>query len=168
VVKEIEMTRPMMFAIAVACMACGACGKDAAPSGADRGGPPATAGTPKKPCEYLARADAEAALELALPATTETEGTGECNYHSAEFYGVTFAIGTWEGVMQSANSGGQNHPPKPVTGIGDEAVSLGEHLYVRKGDRGLVVSLNGPAVDGNYDKGLARARDLAAKILPKM
>jgi hypothetical protein len=143
-----------------------ACGKDGAQT--ERNAPPAAGGNAKKPCEYLARADAEAALELPLPGTTETEGTGECNYHSAEFYGVTFAIGTWEGVMQSANSGGQNHPAKPVTGIGDEAVSQGEHLYVRKGERGLMVSLNGPAVDADRTKALARARDLAVKILPKM
>ncbi|HET9987676.1 MAG TPA: hypothetical protein VFQ65_04135 [Kofleriaceae bacterium] len=159
------MIRFTMLAIAALGVACG---KDAAPSGADHGGPPTAGGNAKKPCAYLARADAEAALELALPGTTETEVTGECNYHSAEFYGVTFAIGTWDGVLLSANSGGQNHPPKPVAGIGDEAVSLGEHLYVRKGQRGLMVSLNGPAVDADHAKALARARDLAMKILPKM
>jgi hypothetical protein len=145
-----------------------ACGKDGAQTNAARNTPAAAGANPKKPCEYLARADAEAALELPLPGTTETEVTSECNYHTSEFYGVTFAVGSWEGVMQSANSGGQNHPPKPVTGIGDEAVSLGEHLYVRKGDRGLMVTLNGPAVDADHDKALARARDLALKILPKM
>jgi len=158
------MTRYSMIAFAVAAVACG---KDAAPSRADRG-PPAAGDIAKKPCDYLARADAEAALELALPGTTETETTGECIYHSAEFYGVTFAVGTWEGVTQSANSGGQNHPATPVTGIGDEALRQGSHLYVRKGDRGLAVALNGPAVDANQDTAIARARVLALKILPKM
>jgi hypothetical protein len=151
--------------LAVALMACG---KDAAPNNTDHGGPPAAGGNAKKPCEYLARADAEAALELALPGTTETEGTGECIYHSAEFYGVTFATGPWDGVLLSANSGGKDHPPTPVTGIGEEAVSLGVNLYVRKGERGLMVSLNGPAVDADRNKALARAKDLALKILPKM
>jgi len=161
------MFRSTLFVVA-ALYALVACGNDGGQTNADRNAPPAAGGNAKKPCEYLARADAEAALELPLPGTTETEITGECNYHSSEFYGVTFAIGTWEGVLQSANSGGQQHPPKPVTGLGDEALSQGDHLYVRKGERGLVVSLNGPAVDGNRDKGLARARDLAMKILPKM
>jgi len=154
------MTGTWMLAIALGLL--GACGKDAAP-------PSAGSVTPtRKPCDYLARADAEAALELALPGTTETEGTGECNYHSAEFYGVTFATGTWEGVTQSANTGGQNHPAVPVTGIGDEALSQGSHLYVRKGERGLVVSLNGPAVDADRAKAIDRARGLAIKILTKM
>jgi hypothetical protein len=159
------MFRYKMLAIAVVLVACG---KDAAPNGGDHATPPAAGGDAKKPCSYLARADAEAALELALPGTTETEGTGECNYHSPEFYGVTFAVGTWEGVMQSANSGGQNHPPASINGLGDEAVSVGEHLYVRKGERGLMVSLNGPAVDADHAKAIDRARGLALKILPKI
>ena len=59
-------------------------------------------------------------------------------------------------------------PPTPVTGVGDEASSLGVNLYVRKGERGLMVSLNGPAVDADRNKALARAKDLALEILPKM
>ena len=161
------MTRNMMFALAMTVVAS-ACGKDAAQTRVDHGEPPAAGGNAKKPCEYLARADAEAALEIPLPGTTETEGTGECIYHSSEFYGVAVTVGTWEGVTQSANAGGQNHPAKPVSGIGDEAMSQGTHLYVRKGERGLVVSLNGPAVDADNAKELSRARDLAVKILPKM
>lgn len=154
------MTGTWMIAIAFGLL--GACGQDAVPQGGRN------VASSRKPCDYLARADAEAALELALPGTTETEVTGECNYHNAEFYGVTFATGTWEGVMQSANTGGQNHPPVAVPGIGDEAVSQGSHLYVRKGERGLMVSLNGPAVDADSAKAIARARGLAVKVLAKM
>jgi len=116
--EETEMLRSTRFVVAALC-ALAACSKDAASTNAERNTPPAAGDNAKKPCEYLARADAEAALELPLPGTTETEVTGECNYHTSEFYGVTFAIGTWDGVLLSANSGGQQHPPKPIAGLGD-------------------------------------------------
>jgi hypothetical protein len=47
-----------------------ACGKGGGQTNADHNAPPAAGGNAKKPCEYIARADAEAALEIPLPATT--------------------------------------------------------------------------------------------------
>jgi hypothetical protein len=103
---------------------------------------------------------------MPLPRTTETEVTGECIYHTPEFYGVTVAIGAWDGVLLSANGGG--HPPIAVAGIGDEAVHNGSHLYVRKGERGLMVSLDGPTVDADEVKAVAQATVLARMILPNL
>ncbi|MEP6863919.1 MAG: hypothetical protein ABJE66_25045 [Deltaproteobacteria bacterium] len=149
------------------------CGKDGAPAAKAKPSAAVKAGTAgpagaKKPCEYVMRSDAEAALGMPLPGTTETEVTGECIYHTPEFYGVTVAIGTWEGVLLSANGGGASHPPLAVAGIGDEAVHNGSHLYVRKGERGLMVSLNGPTVDADEGKAVAQAMVLARKILPNL
>lgn len=151
--------RSITFALALA-----ACSNDKAATGQAQ---PAAAAA-RKPCAYLVRADAEAALELPLPGTTETEGTGECIYHTAEFYGVAVSVGTWDGVSLAANSGGPQDPAVRTAGLGDEAVTHGGYTYVRKGNRGLRVGINGPAVDGDEVKLLARERALAMKILPSL
>lgn len=122
----------------------------------------------KKPCEYIARADAEAAVELALPQTNENIVTGQCDYSSKEFYGSTLTVGTWEGVTQALTAEGSRFKPVKVSGIGDEALKISPPvlLYVRKGDRGFMISLNGPAINASADKVLARETALALKILP--
>ena len=135
-----------------------ACGRDAATARAA----PAPG---KKPCAYLARADAEAALELKLPLTNENLTVGECDYSSPEFYGSQLTVGSWEGVTQAFNGLDAQHRPLAVAGVGDEALHIDGHLWVRKGGRGFMINLNGPAVDGLKDRGLARATLLAKKIL---
>jgi hypothetical protein len=130
--------------------------------------PMAATATGKKPCEYIARADAEAAIELKLPKTTENVTLGQCDYNTAEFYGSSLSVGDWDGVHTAAQGGDSSHPPQSVSGVGDEALSRGGNLYVRKGDRGFLLSLNGPAVDGLPDRGLARTKALALKILANM
>ena len=138
-----------------------ACGKDSSSKPE-----PGTGGvTTKKPCEYMARGDAEAALELKLPNTNEGTPPGECDYMTAEFYGAALGMGTWDGAKMAASSG----HPKPVAGVGDEALWIGRgHLYVRKGDAGFLIAINGPAVDALPDEGLAKAKTLALTILAKM
>jgi hypothetical protein len=121
----------------------------------------------KKPCEYITRADAEAAVELALPQTNENIVTGQCDYNSKEFYGSTLTVGTWEGVTQSLTAEGSRFTPVKVSGIGDEALKVSPGLlFVRKGDRGMSISLNSPAINASADKVLARETALALKILP--
>jgi hypothetical protein len=148
------------------------CGRDDAKAARsatpDPRDPMAATATGKKPCEYIARADAEAAVGLPLPKTTENVTLGICDYNTAEFYGSSFSVGDWDGVNAAAQSGRPSHPPQTVSGVGDEAVNLGGNLYVRKGDRGFLLVLNGPAVDRLPDKGLARAKALALKILPNL
>ena len=59
--------------------------------------------------------------------------------------------------------------PKPVTGAGDEAVTIGGGtIYVRKGNRGFLLVINGPVVDHSTDDGLAKASALAVSIAAKM
>jgi hypothetical protein len=119
----------------------------------------------KKPCEYMARADAEAAIELKLPQTNEGTPPGECDYTTAEFYGAALTMGDWEGVKKAASAG----KSQPVSGVGDEALfKTGGLIYVRKGDRGFLLSINGPVVDHSADRGLAKAKTLALTILAKM
>jgi hypothetical protein len=151
------------------------CGHDAAkdsPATKSTGGlkpnDPIAGANGKKPCEYIARADAEAAVELALPQTNENTVTGQCDYSSKEFYGSTLTVGTWEGVTQALTAEGSRFKPVKVSGIGDEALKISPPvlLYVRKGDRGFMISLNGPAINASADKVLARETALALKILP--
>lgn len=138
-----------------------ACGKDSSSKPE-----PGTAGVAtRKPCEYMARADAEAAIELKLPNTNEGMPPGECDYTTAEFYGAALGLGPWESVKMAASAGHS----KPIAGVGDEALWIGRgHLYVRKGDAGFMIAINGPAVDALPDEGLAKAKTLALTILAKM
>ena len=128
------------------------------------------AGFNRNPCEYMKREDAEAAVGLALPKTNEIIPLGMCDYTSPEFYGVSLTVGDWEGIRGAATSGGAAHPPTVISGVGDEALNLngsnGSNLYVRKGARGFLLTLNGPNVDHLPDHGLEREKVLALKILP--
>lgn len=126
------------------------------------------AGFDRKPCEYMKRADAETAVGLPLPKTTELIPLGMCDYTTADFFGASLTVGDWESIKGAATSG--PHPPTAITGVGDEALNLngsqGSNLYVRKGGRGFLLTLNGPNVDGLPDHGLEREKVLALKILP--
>ena len=128
------------------------------------------AGFNRNPCEYMKREDAELAVGLPLPKTTEIIPLGMCDYMTAEFYGASLTVGDWEGVKGAATSGGAKRPPTVISGVGDEALNLngsnGSNLYVRKGDRGFLLTLSGPNVDGLPDHGLEREKVLALKILP--
>jgi hypothetical protein len=122
----------------------------------------------RKPCEYMLRADAEAAVGQPLPGTTEHDALGMCDYNTAEFYGASLTVGDWESIKGAATAGG--HPPVAIAGVGDEALNLnganGSLLYVRKGERGFLLILNGPNIDPLPDRGLEREKILALKILP--
>jgi hypothetical protein len=147
-----------------------ACGKDAAPS-SQTGAPAASAGVAgKKPCEYMARGDAEAAIELPLPNTTENVPLGMCDYMTAEFYGASLTVTDWVGIKNAANGAAGTKAPTAVAGVGDEALTRGGGgaLYVRKGTSGFLLTLNGPVVDHLPDRGLAKAKTLALKILPNL
>jgi hypothetical protein len=146
-----------------------ACGKDSAPP-PTTAAPAASAGVAgRKPCEYMARGDAEAAIELPLPNTTENVPLGMCDYMTAEFYGASLTVTDWVGIKNAANGAAGSKAPTAVDGVGDEALTRGGGgLYVRKGTRGLLLTLNGPAVDHLPDKGLAKSKALALKILPNL
>ena len=129
----------------------------------------ATAPTARKPCEYMARADAEAAAGQPLPTTREDIAAGECDYLTADFFGATLRVGDWKDISYGATRGAQQ--PVSISGVGDEALNLnipnqGSDLFVRKGDRGFHLGLSGPKIDGLPDHGLETEKVLALKILP--
>lgn len=174
----------LLFATLLTAMALVGCGRDApAPKiSSDASAPVAAAnqvndlglgnpaGFDRKPCEYMKRADAEAALGRPLPNTTELIPLGMCDYNTAEFYGASLTVGDWEGIKGAATSG--SRPPTAIAGIGDEALNLngsgGSNLYVRKGSRGFLLTINGPGIDGSPDRGLEREKTLALTILANL
>jgi hypothetical protein len=141
-----------------------ACGKDnASPSGnAAPHEPIAAAGTGRKPCDYVKRVDAEKAVGLALPNTTDDPTLHECHYMTSEFYGSNVTIAQWDGCKSALESS----RPTAVANLGDEAFFIREHLFIRKGERCLSVEINGPLPDADKDDGLARVTGLAETILP--
>ena len=131
-------------------------------------GSTSTAGSDRKPCEYMARADAEAAVGQPLPKTTENIPLGMCDYNTPEFYGASLTVSSWEAIKNAATSGSPQHQPTPISGVGDEALNLGGLLYVRKGNQGFLLTLNGPNIDHLADHGLEKEKALALKILPNL
>ena len=130
------------------------------------------AGFDRKPCEYMKREDAEVAVGFPLPKTTEIIPLGMCDYNTPEFHGASLTVGDWEGIRGAATSGGASRQPTMISGVGDEALNLngsnGSNLYVRKGDRGFLLTLNGPNIDHLPDHGLEREKVLALKILARL
>ena len=133
---------------------------------------PRTASAGHSPCEYMQRSDAEAAVGQPLPNTTELIPLGMCDYNTPDFYGASLTVGDWQGIKGAATSGGADRQPTVISGVGDEALNLngsnGSNLYVRKGDRGFLITLNGPNIDGLPDHGLEREKVLALKILANL
>jgi hypothetical protein len=121
----------------------------------------------RKPCEYMARADAETAVGQPLPNTAENIPLHMCDYDSAEFYGASLTLGEWEDIARAANSKPE-HPALAMTGVGDEALQLGTNVYVRKGSRGFLLFINGPQVDHLPDHGLERTKVLARTIYARL
>ncbi|MEO8843752.1 MAG: hypothetical protein ABI704_19395 [Kofleriaceae bacterium] len=164
-----KRTGPMfqsIISIVVLATCLGGCDKDAAapPTGkVDLHDPMVATATRRKPCEYVKRADAEKAVGLPLPQTNENVTLGDCGYTTKEFYGSDVQIaGSWENCKQA---GAGSRPPLQVAGVGDEAFFIREHLFIRKGERCLSVSINGPLPDADKDDGLARVKELALAIL---
>ena len=130
-----------------------------------------SASSDRKPCEYMARADAEAAVGQPLPKTTENIPLRMCDYNTPEFYGASLTVSSWESIKNTATSHGTRQPAV-IAGVGDEALNLngsnGSLLYVRKGDQGFLLTLNGPNIDHLPDHGLELEKTLALKILPNL
>jgi len=148
----------------VALVLAASCGKDT-PHPSSNAPPPApttAAATERKPCDYVKRADAEKAVGLPLPQTTDDTTLHECRYDTSEFYGSTVTVGPWDQCKTALAS---SHPAT-VANLGDEAWFIREHVFIRKGDRCLSVEINGPLPDADKDDGLARVQALAVTILP--
>jgi hypothetical protein len=125
--------------------------------------------TSRNACKLLTRADAEGAVRQPLPQNTvANEVQGMCDYNAADFSaGASLTLGDWSSIAAAAKSG--KTPPLQVSGVGDEALGLassnGATLYVRRGDEGFLISLNGPNIDHLPDHGLELEKALALKVL---
>jgi len=111
----------------------------------------------------LTRADAETAVGQPLPQNAVNLTLGTCDYTSADFSaGASLTVGSWDSIKGA------------LTGIGDEALYFGTPekgsgpIYVRKGNEGFLLSLNGPKIDHMPGAdAVAVQRDLALKILKR-
>ena len=139
----------------------------------DAGPAPDAAGA-RGPCDLLNRADAEAAVGAALPQNSVNAALGACGYTSADFAdGAQLTVGDWMSIKTAATSGAKQ--PASVGGVGDEALYFtGQEtgagpLYVRHGDQGILLVLNGTKIDHMPGAdALAVERALAAKIVARM
>ena len=165
-----------------ACLLAGAsllcaCSKPAdSPAAAAAANPTlASAGaTPSRnPCDLLTRADAEGAVGASLPQNSTTPALGMCGYTSADFTeGAQLTVGDWDSIKKAATSGA--HQPAPISGVGDEALYFtGQEtgagpLYVRHGQQGFLLVLNGAKIDHLPGAdAMAAEQALAQKILAR-
>lgn len=121
-------------------------------------------------CDLLTRPDAEAAVGQPLPQNTSNLTLGMCDFNAADFSaGASLTVNRWDSIKAAATGG--KTPPVAIAGVGDEALNLngsnGSTLYVRRGDEGFLLTLNGPKIDSLPDHGLAQEKALALKILSK-
>ena len=152
-----------------------ACSKPAPAIGPSAGGPVAAsaAATPRNPCALLTQADAEGAVGAALPQNSVTAALGMCGYTSADFTeGAQLTVGDWDSIKKAATSGA--HQPTAVGGVGDEALYFtGQEtgagpLYVRHGQEGFLIVLNGPKIDHMPGAdAMAAEKALARRILAR-
>jgi hypothetical protein len=128
---------------------------------------------PRDPCSLLVRADAEAATGAPLPQNSATPALGMCGYTSADFtQGAQLTVGDWESIKKAATSGA--HQPAAISGVGDEALYFtGQEtgagpLYVRHGQEGFLLVLNGSKIDHMPGvDAMAAEQALALKILAR-
>jgi hypothetical protein len=126
--------------------------------------------TARDACDLFARSDAEASVGQPLPQTTKNITLGQCDYNAADFSaGAAVTVGSWESIRGAATSG--KAMPATIAGVGDEALNLngsnGSNLYVRRGDKGFLLTLHGPKINSLHDHGLTLEQALALKILAK-
>ena len=152
-----------------------ACSKPTAASGPSAAQPVAASATaaPRDPCGLLTQADAEAAVGAALPQKSATEALGMCGYGSADFSnGAQLTVGDWDSIKKAATGGA--HQPAAISGVGDEALYFtGQEtgagpLYVRHGQEGFLLVLNGSKIDHMPGADAMAAEEaLAQKVLAR-
>jgi hypothetical protein len=129
--------------------------------------------TARNACDLLTRSDAEMAIGQPLPQNTANVTLGMCDYNAADFSaGASLTVGSWESIRNAATGGA--HQPQPISGIGDGALYFAGKetgsgpIYVRRGNEGFLLSLNGPRIDHMIGAdAVAVQTDLALKILKR-
>lgn len=153
-------------------------------SGATPTTKPKSAG-PIVACNLVTKAEAEAALGVAVDPGVLSEDSSSCEYFPVDplsagsITGVVIQIEDVEGFNQAKGSGPVLHAViTPVIGLGDDAFLLaipnadgstsilGTQLHVLKGSTGVVVSVR---KKGSTDADMAALeKSLAAVILPRL
>jgi hypothetical protein len=109
----------------------------------------------------------------ALPQHSANQSLGMCGYTSTDFSeGAQLTVGDWASIKQAAT--GRPHQPAGVGGVGDEALYFtGQEtgagpLYVRRGQEGFLLVLNGSKIDHLAGADAMAAEEaLAQKILAR-
>lgn len=162
------LTCTLLALTGLALAGCGATPTTSGPPVTDTNPQPAAAAAP---CTLLTQSDAESAAGQPLSPGTQNAPLGMCTYTSADFTaGVALTVGAWGSIQAAARAG--TTPPTPVPDIGDQALALtssnGSLLYVRKADRGFLITINGPRIDSLPDHGLAQEKALAATVVQRL
>lgn len=169
--RQGRLARGVLVASVLLLAACGAStgGGGSAPSTpANPGGPAGSAsGAPQRiACELLSNADAQAALGKPVGAPSTTGNPHSCSYRGTDGQGL-LTLNTIS-TRHVAEIVAQNVSGAPVSGLGDEAFYAGgaRELVVVKGDSGFSIVLAVSALDPNQT--LAKAKELAQKVLAKL
>ncbi|MDP9116924.1 MAG: hypothetical protein M3O28_06645 [Actinomycetota bacterium] len=125
-------------------------------------------GSSVDPCSLLTQAEVDAAAGQALGPGKPTIPHYDCTWTTSDFAAsVTLTISDWTAIKAAAT--GNGHPPTPVSGVGDEALTKGGGLlYVRKGSAGFLLMIAGAHLDSLPDKGLAAEKVLAAAVFGRL
>jgi len=170
--------------VAAGCLLLAACGSSGHPTVAGGPGTPGAtatqpggtapagpaAGSPD-PCSLLTQAEVDAAVGQPLGAAQSGAEPGACQWSTADFVAdVDITVADWTSIKAAATAGA--HQPVAISGVGDEALNLngsnGSILYVRKGDVGFLLTINGPKIDSLPDHGLAQEQVLATAALGRL
>jgi Protein of unknown function (DUF3558) len=124
------------------------------------------------PCSLLTQAEVETAVGQPLGVGKQVLTLDDCQWTTSDFTaGVDVTVSDWTAIKNAATTNGTKVAPS-VSGIGDEALNLngsnGSLLYVRKGDQGFLLTINGPHIDGTPDHGLAQEEVLAKAVLGRL
>ena len=132
---------------------------------------PASGASPKggsaDPCSLLTQAEVDTAVGQPLGVGKQTATLDDCAWSSTDFTAnVDVTVSSWSAIKTAATANG--HTPASVSGVGDEALTNGPLLSVRKGNAGFLLVIGGPKIDSTADHGLAQEKVLATAILGRM
>ena len=122
------------------------------------------------PCTLLTQAEVDTSVGQPLQAGSRVLPQ-DCQWSTTDFAAdVDVTVGQWDETKSAATA--TSHQPSTVAGVGDEALNLngsnGSILFVRKGQTGFTVAINGPHIDGLADHGLAQEVVLAKAVIGRM
>jgi hypothetical protein len=127
------------------------------------------------PCALLTQADVTAAIGQPVGAGTvqSKPSAGACVYDSTDgsVAGGLIAVTSWQNLTDTLRT--NKIMLTPISGLGDQAArgfagAQFPALVVRKGSIGFEISIHGPHITASPDHGLAKAEDLARRVLSRL